>query len=88
MAMSHDRTTQGVASPRNKDLKEPRSCYFPGRAMVLRIFGLEDQRLGAGRDGPEGIVLEQKTTGTYGKSRDCHDIISSNNHVRFQCKRV
>ena len=56
--------------------------------MVLRIFGLEDQRLGAGRDGPEGIVLEQKTTGTYGKSRECHDIISSNNHVRFQCKRV
>ena len=71
MAMSHHRTNQGVPSPRNKDLKEPRSCYFPGRAMVLRIFGLEDQRLGsiAGRDGPEGIVLEQKKTGTYGKSR-------------------
>jgi hypothetical protein len=36
--------------------------------MVLRIFGLEDQRLGsiAGRDGPEGIVLEQKKLGHMG----------------------
>ena len=38
--------------------------------MVLRIFGLEDQRLGAGRDGPEGIGLEQKTLGHMGNHDD------------------
>ena len=72
MVFSETHLTRGP-SPRNRDLKEPRSAYFPGRAMVLRVLGLKDQRLGIDGDGWDCNWTQKKTLGCIGEI--CHVMI-------------